>query len=456
MATWSAQTIQDIADSVGIQQLSPAITKDLSQDVDFRYRQIIGESIKFMRHGKRNTLTTQDISHALRVLDVEPMYGYETTRPVKYGAASLGPGQPVYYLEEEEVDFEKLINAPLPKVPREVSFTAHWMAIEGVQPAIPQNPTQADAGVRDSATKGATTANSISASAGNQERPSVKPLVKHILSKELQLYFEKVTNSLLDPSNDNLRQAALTSLRNDSGLHQLLPYFVQFVSEKVTHNLKNLFVLEQVLEVIHSLLENPDLFIEPYVASLIPPILTCLVGKRLGSSNDNDGTALPGHFSLRDKAAAILNLVTAKFADSSHTLKPRLMRTCLRNFLSNDAPVGTHYGALLALAAIGGKEAVRVLIMPNLKSFEQNVLDGKSEEGGEKAAEVKACYEAVGKVVRILSEEKVKNEDEMEEEVSDADRTELENFVGPGCAQEIQRVGGVQLVRKVLEVKNGK
>ena len=37
--------------------------------------------------------------------------------------ASLGPGQPLYYVEDEEVDFEKLINAPLPKVPREITFT---------------------------------------------------------------------------------------------------------------------------------------------------------------------------------------------------------------------------------------------------------------------------------------------------------------------------------------------
>jgi len=27
------------------------------------------------------------------------------------------------HIEDEEVDFEKLINAPLPKVPRDVSFT---------------------------------------------------------------------------------------------------------------------------------------------------------------------------------------------------------------------------------------------------------------------------------------------------------------------------------------------
>jgi transcription initiation factor TFIID subunit 6 len=76
-----------------------------------------------MRAARRTTLTVNDISLAMRALDVEPLYGYDSTRPLRYGEASLGPGQPLFYIEDEEVDFEKLINAPLPKVPRDMGFT---------------------------------------------------------------------------------------------------------------------------------------------------------------------------------------------------------------------------------------------------------------------------------------------------------------------------------------------
>lgn len=38
------------------------------------------------------------------------------------------------------IDLEALVNADLPKLPVDVTFTTHWLAIEGVQPEIPQNP----------------------------------------------------------------------------------------------------------------------------------------------------------------------------------------------------------------------------------------------------------------------------------------------------------------------------
>lgn len=33
----------------------------------------------------------------------------------------------------------QIVDAPLPKAPLDTSVVAHWLAVEGVQPAIPEN-----------------------------------------------------------------------------------------------------------------------------------------------------------------------------------------------------------------------------------------------------------------------------------------------------------------------------
>jgi len=130
MSVWNPENIRDVAESVGIASLHKDVVDNLARDVEYHVGQVLEEALKFMRHARRTTLTTQDVSQALRVMDLEPLYGYDSTRPLRFGEASIGPGQPLFYIEDDEVDFEKLINAPLPKVPREISFTGKLLCVD--------------------------------------------------------------------------------------------------------------------------------------------------------------------------------------------------------------------------------------------------------------------------------------------------------------------------------------
>jgi transcription initiation factor TFIID subunit 6 len=294
MSVWNQENIVDVAESVGIVSLNKDVQEHLARDVEYRLSQVLEEAMKFMRHGKRTTLTTNDISQALRLLDVEPLYGYESTRPLKFGEASIGPGQPLFYVEDEEVDFEKLINAPLPKVPREMSFTAHWLAVEGVQPSIPQNPTQADQRNQELLPKGpGGGGNQTLAAASGADNVAVKPLIKHVLSRELQIYFERICSAIMSEGNDDYRSTAFQSLRTDPGIHQLVPYFVQFVADKVTNNLKSLPTLTQSLSLVAALIDNPSLYLAPYIPALVPSVLTCRIGKHLGTPANDGGPTTP-------------------------------------------------------------------------------------------------------------------------------------------------------------------
>ena len=225
-----------------------------------------------MRHGRRTTLTTGDIDRALRVLNVEPLYGHSPYTNTVFRRAlpypQLATAGPVYFVEDEEVDFERVLREEKLVLPPSVRWTAHWLAVEGVQPLIPENPPAVP---RDDPS---TTAPGTAASdkrAGQQAA-----LVKQVLSRELQLYYARLTSSILpsgsgtaDPTK---RTAALASLRHDAGLQPLLPYLVRWVGEGVVSVLHDGAqddasgrTLEVLLEVISALLENTTLFVEPYV-----------------------------------------------------------------------------------------------------------------------------------------------------------------------------------------------
>jgi transcription initiation factor TFIID subunit 6 len=380
---WNPDNVRDTAESIGLSHLSKEVVENLARDVDYRIAQILENSFKFMRHAKRTTMHTDDVSQALRVLDIEPLFGYDATRPLRFGEASIGPNQTIFYVDDEEVDFEKLINAPLPRVPREVAFTAHWLAVEGVQPSIAQNPSSSDARHQELMPKGSGANPGLAAVAG-QDGAAVKPQVRHILSSEIQLYFERITTAILEERNEEARNAAFNSVRTDPGLHQLVPYFVQFIAEKVTHQSKDLFILTQMLHLARNLLQNETLFIEAYISPLIPSILTCLTGKSIGSPSDS----LTAIIEVRDVAASLIIDISRKHSKSSTTLKPRLARTLLKTFLNPSKSFGAHYGSLISLRGIIGVDGVKAIVLPNLKAYDALLQEGLADETKRPEAEM--------------------------------------------------------------------
>lgn len=469
---WNTENIKDVAESVGINSLNEEAVKALAQDVEYRIGQVIIESLRLMRAARRTTLTVNDVSLALRVLDAEPLYGYDSTRPLRFGEASMGPGQPLFYIEDEEVDFEKLINAPLPKVPRDMNFTgisplfllcslvmhrfltpaAHWLAIEGVQPSIPQNPTTAESRSQELLPKGTGANPALAALAGN-ENVAVNPAVKHIVSKELILYFDKIQAAILDDNPDEevvrLRQAALGSVRDDPGLHQLAPYFINFIQDRVTHNLDDTFTLKQMMELTNALIENKSLFLDPYASAISAPALTCLMARKLGS---NDGVdSMKEQYELRQLAASLTGRIAKKYSTSNALLRPKLTRTCLKYFLDPTKPPAVLYGAIVGLLEAGGPEAIRVLVLRNLKSFDSSILQPLKEKS-EGSIEYEMLVQGLVQAVASLSQ---RNDASINGSgtVTDSNLGELKDFIGPIVGGKVASSGNQKLIKTILEAR---
>ena len=220
-------------------------------------------------------MTTTDIDNALRVLNIEPLYGHSANNQPIFRRAlpftSMPSSGTVWFVEDEEIDFDRVLKEEKLSLPLGVRWTAHWLAVEGVQPLIPENPPAVP---RDDTAAPPRMTAAISPGKRQQQQAT---LVKQVLSQELQLYYARLTSSLLPPSSDTTkRTAALASLRGDAGLQALLPYLVRWVAEGVVGPLKDGIqgendgrVLEVLMDVIAALLDNTSLFVEPYV-SVIP------------------------------------------------------------------------------------------------------------------------------------------------------------------------------------------
>ncbi|RWR93612.1 TATA box binding protein associated factor TAF [Cinnamomum micranthum f. kanehirae] len=349
------ETIEVIAQSIGINNLSSDVALALAPDVEYRVREIMQEAIKCMRHSKRTVLTTDDVDSALNLRNVEPIYGFASGDPLRFKRA-VGH-KDLFYIDDKDVEFKDVIEAPLPKAPLDTAVVAHWLAIEGVQPAIPENaPVEALVAPPESKKTEHSKEDGIPV--------DIKLPVKHVLSRELQLYFDKITELIVSQSDSVIFKEALVSLATDSGLHPLVPYFTFFIADEVTRSLNDLPLLFALMRVVRSLLQNPHIHIEPYLHQLMPPIFTCLVAKKLGRR------FVDNHWELRDFTANLVASICKKFGHTYHNLQTRVTKTLVNAFLEPSKAMTQHYGGIQGLAALG-PSVVRLMILPNVEPYLQ-------------------------------------------------------------------------------------
>ena len=391
---FSKESIKVIAESAGFDKPNEEAVSFLAENVTFKLKETIQEAVKFVRNSRRKCLTTSDIDNSLRVQNVEPLYGFSSSSFIPFRFAS-GGGREIFFNEDPDIDLEELINQTLPKIPVAVTLKTHWLAIEGVQPAIPENPPpigkdkqlketveppgkakhvneidmqnvgqsaeqkssssmKEKSGKQDSksAEKKKTEVDSKKTAVSDsekQETQKFKPLVTHELSVEQQLYYKEITEACVG-SNEQKRTEALHSLSSDPGLYQLLPRFTTFIAEGVKINVAqhNLALLIYLLRMIKALMENSTLYLEKYLHELIPAIATCIVSKQLCPRPEHDN-----HWALRDFAARLMAQLCRQFSSPTNNIQSRITKTLCKALYNEKAPLATHYGAIAGLAELG-------------------------------------------------------------------------------------------------------
>lgn len=343
-----------------------------------------------MLHARRQKMTLEDVNMALQARHVEPLYGYDPTEPLNY---RLVPNSTIHYVPSEEIDLETFLQEPLPKAPAPMSLTSHWLAVEGIQPAIPENPTRPERSVLGeplaaAAANGLVHPSQMAAGVrGPTDDVDLKGPVRHVLSRELQLYYDTLIHDLTEANDINKTEAALLAIETDAGLQNLLPYMVQFIADSVPRHLRSLSRLHVLMQMVRAMLVNKHLFLEPYLHQLLPPILTCLLGKRLC-----EDPATEPHWSVRLDAADMLAFICRTYGAAYHTIVPRVTRTLAKTLSDPAKPLTSHYGAIVGLTALG-PATVESVVLPVLADYARAL--GLDDPAAERSLDLAKVHQAI-------------------------------------------------------------
>ena len=399
------------------------------------------EAQKFSRHAKRTYLTPEDVNLALKLRNVQPIYGLSSSMDPSRFVRAAG-FEDVFYLKDPVLSIETALEEiPQMSAPWEAGLRIHWLAIDGVQPVIPENapllakwqhvkrrrteyeppqgvqgtgvlPVVTSAGTR---TRGVSTVDAGggqrgAAESGQLELPSqlhlgtggleggalVRAPLKHILSRELQLYYDKVAHVLKNPfpaSDSGVDQqglgpraattdislscrAILASLRVDAGVQPLVPYLCQLLSKEIADSITDAPKLLVLLRASKALCLNFHLDVGQYLHLIMPALLTCLLGRQIGSSGRSSAkkssmaSSTGGdlvldpeapHWQVREFAADAVASVCASYPE----IAARVQRQILSSMTSPGASLQTIFGAVVGIYAQGPR-AVKTLLLPNL------------------------------------------------------------------------------------------
>ncbi|RYH28779.1 hypothetical protein EON65_10935 [archaeon] len=157
-----------------------------------------------------------------------------------------------------------LAKASLPSCPIKPQLSLHWLAVQGVQPNIPENPRILP--------------------------PDLFSQLPPTLPKELQILYARIvhiiTSSTGSTSSNKSRfhpamQSVYGILHTDSAIQDLVPYFSRFLYHQIKANIRDLKVTTVCIRVIKALDSNACVTLEHHLTQLLPAIFTCVLSAKL-------------------------------------------------------------------------------------------------------------------------------------------------------------------------------
>ncbi|KAH7720126.1 Transcription initiation factor TFIID subunit 6 [Aphelenchoides avenae] len=367
-----ADFVTTVAEQIGIHESLPETSaSEVATHVNFVLRLILAQAKKFQACARRKRMTLEDLENAMSFYGLPPQFGFDTTDDIPFRYAGT-LGRDVYVRDDPELEITPVVSAPPPKLPFDPAVKSHWLVIDGVQPAVPENPTPdvpeevkiipTEETPATSGDGGPLLLSQMTKAMRKTEQVQIKTTTTHALSLEQQIFFKEITEAIMG-GDEAKRIEALHSLQTDCGLHTLLPRFSLAIAEGVRCNIvqHNLAILIYLMRMVQALAQNPTLSLERCLHELLPAILSCVLSKQLCMNLQSDN-----HWALREFSSRLLGNIVKKYRLPS--IRARVTNVLSQVFKDKNYSYITMYGAIYALNELG-PETVKSVIVPRLQEL---------------------------------------------------------------------------------------
>ncbi|KAL4431524.1 hypothetical protein ABPG74_017229 [Tetrahymena malaccensis] len=370
--------VLELLKGFSIDKVDKEISQEICNQVEIELRSLIEDSIKFMKHFKRDKLTTSDVEYALKDRNYyDKIFGYDVSEKVSFKKHAN------YWIkQDEERDLQSYLEAQVKSLKRQVmqpTVTAWWMSIDGKIPPINENKF----------IKNKTAIlkyDELKKEEYSKNFNIIKDKPRSLLSEEINKFFVEITKVIaeteeqIDNPKLNLPGAPfretpklkiiLNNLKTNSGLTSLLPFLLNYLYQDYDLENKNGVSKKYItLKILHCIILNTGINIEFHLHIIIKILIHFITASVLSTNKCVD------EIQFREQSAQNLSYLINRFTFKYITLKQNICDTLLGILKETLNQKVLNYQVLLGIIMTFShfeSNIIRQLILPTIMQIFMN------------------------------------------------------------------------------------
>ena len=361
------KTVNDIANSIGIENLTSAVSTILSQNGEIYILEILEKANALSVAFKRSQLRRSDINDILVSLKQPPLLGYKQKIPVM-SVIPFSREEVLVACQPRKLDLESIAISDLMQYELTPHFDISYLVHEEHDMRY-FSPVHRGIDTEDSGTF----TEDENDSGSNRKRKVVLSLTDQRdeapekKMSRLQNYFQK-TIEYVTYENNRL-DIILEHVQKDVGVGKLLHRYIDFFNEFLISEQNNFHKMIRVLKLLSAICVNKEYQIEEYIDQILSIAFTFLTTHYI----DEQSTLLE-RVKFKGKVANLFSIICEHCATELPSLKSQVgdaLKSIEENSISENDPE-TFYGCLKVYSELG-VDIIRMYFINRVKEIHQHI-----------------------------------------------------------------------------------